>query len=79
MVRRVAAAAAVALATATVAVLPAAPAQARACKIDHMCTTYYYSDSSYTTIVGSLYEECDGSRYTWGTRTSHFTFSEVPC
>ncbi|MBO4209179.1 DUF6289 family protein [Micromonospora echinofusca] len=77
MLRRTLAAAT--LGVAAIAVLPGAPAQARACMIDHQCTTYYYSDSSKTTIVGSLYEECDGSRYQWGTRTGYLTFTEVPC
>lgn len=77
MIRR--AAAALVLTASVLAVLPGSPAQARACMIDHQCTTYYYSNSSMTTIVGSLYEECDGSRYSWGTRTGYLTFTEVPC
>jgi hypothetical protein len=77
MIRR--ASVALVLAASVLAVLPGSPAQARACRIDHQCTTYYYSDSAHTTIVGGLYEECDGSRYSFGTRTGYLTFTEVPC
>ncbi|MEV0003244.1 DUF6289 family protein [Micromonospora sp. NPDC050980] len=77
MIRRAIAVTVVALGAS--AVMPAAPAQARFCMPDHQCTTYYYSDSSHSTQVGSLYEECDGSRYSSGRRTGYFTFSEIPC
>ncbi|SCL16638.1 hypothetical protein GA0070616_1071 [Micromonospora nigra] len=77
MIRRTLAAATVA--AGIFALLPGAPAQARACMIDWQCTTYYYSDSSRTTIVGALYEDCDGYRANWGTRTAHVSFTEVPC
>ncbi|MEU8106629.1 DUF6289 family protein [Nonomuraea muscovyensis] len=68
--------AALTLATVTVA---SAPAQARACKIDHFCDTIYYSDSAHTTAVGGKREDCDGTVQTWGRRTGYLTFTEVPC
>ncbi|MDG4803751.1 DUF6289 family protein [Micromonospora sp. WMMD980] len=77
MIRRAIVVAAIAVFVSVV--VPGSPAQARACKIDHQCTTYYYSDSSHSTQVGSLYEECDGSRYSSGRRTGYLTFSEIPC
>ena len=60
-------------------VVPAGPAQARACMIDHQCTTIWYSDATRTTQVGGLYEECDGYTFRWGSRTAHITFDEIPC
>ncbi|MEV2241891.1 DUF6289 family protein [Micromonospora sp. NPDC049891] len=77
MVRRTLAAAT--LAVGVFALLPGAPAQARVCALNYQCTTHYYSDSSHSTIVGGLYEECDGYRFSWGVRTSHIDFTEVPC
>lgn len=62
-----------------VVAIPAAPAQARVCKMDHECYTTYYSDFSHTTVVGGIYEGCDGTRISWGQRTAHVTFVETPC
>ncbi|WP_188196442.1 DUF6289 family protein [Nonomuraea sp. SYSU D8015] len=67
------------LAAATVAAVTSSPAAARACKIDHVCYTVYYSDSSRTTVVGELVVGCDGERSMWGTRTGFYDFSESPC
>lgn len=55
------------------------PAQARACQWEHRCTTTYYADSSRTTVVGELFEDCDGTRSFWGTRGASPTFTEQPC
>jgi hypothetical protein len=62
-----------------VLVVPASPAQARACQIDYYCTTTFYSDSSRTTVVGRLTEDCDGARYFWGSRGHNARFVESPC
>ncbi|WP_018349799.1 DUF6289 family protein [Longispora albida] len=70
---------ALAVAALIAVVVPAVPAQARACRIDHFCTTAWYSDSSYTNHIGGMYEECDGSVYTWGQRTGYVVFRESPC
>ncbi|GAA2834068.1 hypothetical protein GCM10020220_023780 [Nonomuraea rubra] len=58
MIRRALLAAA--LAAATLGVLPVAAANARACRIDHYCTTTYYSDAALTNAVGGKQEDCDG-------------------
>ncbi|HVD88785.1 MAG TPA: DUF6289 family protein [Jatrophihabitantaceae bacterium] len=60
-------------------VIPVGPAHARACMMNHQCTTIWYSDATQTTQVGGLYEECDGFTFRWGTRTAYVTFDEVPC
>lgn len=76
MFRRILLATALGIAVVTV---PAASAQARACMIGYECYTTYYSDSSHTTVVGGLYEGCDGTRSSWGQRTAYATFVETPC
>ncbi|MEV7226242.1 MULTISPECIES: DUF6289 family protein [Polymorphospora] len=70
---------ALALAAATVVALPAAPAQARYCQMNHWCTTLYYTDGSLTTAVGGVYVECDGYQFQWGEWTPFVTFEEHPC
>lgn len=62
---------------AAVIVTPA-PAQARICKIDHECYTTFYSDSSHTTVVGTLYENCQSEPTMRGVRSSFWTFREHP-
>jgi hypothetical protein len=79
VLRRILLAGALTVGTAAVAVLPAAPAQARACIIDHYCYTTWYSNAAHTSVVGELYEDCDGTRTSWGTRSGYVTFVEVPC
>ncbi|MED7926450.1 DUF6289 family protein [Nonomuraea sp. LP-02] len=66
------------LATAAVTAATATPAQARACQIDHHCVTTFYSDGTYTTVVGQLFEDCAGNRSMWGTRGIP-VFVETPC
>ncbi|WDZ86171.1 DUF6289 family protein [Micromonospora cathayae] len=77
MIRR--AAVALVLAASAFAMIPGSPAQARACRIDFECYTTYYSDASKTTVVGSLYESCTGTRYFDGVRTGYLTFQETRC
>lgn len=79
MVRRILLAGALAAGTTLAAVLPAAPAQARACIIEHYCYTTWYSNAAHTTVVGQLYEDCDGDRTSWGVRSPYVTFVETPC
>ncbi|MGY0236552.1 DUF6289 family protein [Longispora urticae] len=79
MIRRTVIAGLIAATATLTLVAPASPAQARACRYDHFCTTIWYSDASRTVRVGSMYEECDGSVYISGTRTSYMTFRESPC
>lgn len=76
MIRR--AIVALALAAATFVVIPAGPAQARVCAIEHVCTYVYYSDASMQSVVGALTVGC-GYYSLWGTQTSHFSFYESPC
>ena len=76
MIRRALLAVLVALATLTT--VTSAPAHARACRIDYHCETTYYSDGSYTTVVGAKYEDCVGNESHWGTR-GYPVFVETPC
>ncbi|WP_019871200.1 DUF6289 family protein [Salinispora oceanensis] len=64
---------------ATVLVSPAAPAPARACTFGFECYTTFYSDPSHTSVVGSLYEDCQGEPTMLGTRSAFKTFQEYPC
>ncbi|MGN9845864.1 DUF6289 family protein [Nonomuraea sp. H19] len=77
MIRRALVAAA--LAATALVVLPSGPAHARPCRIDHYCTTTYYSDSARTNAVGGKQEDCDGTTRTWGVRGPYQTFSERSC
>lgn len=70
--------AAVLAVTAFVAV-PGSPAQARACKIDHICYLDFYSDSTHTTLVGGTLTYCDGETTSWGRRSGYQEFTESPC
>ncbi|GHJ43195.1 hypothetical protein Cs7R123_05370 [Catellatospora sp. TT07R-123] len=79
MLRRLGLAAALVTIGSVAVVLPGAPAQARACTIDHYCYTTWYADAAHTSVVGQLYEDCGGSRSTWGTRSGYATFAETPC
>jgi hypothetical protein len=67
------------LGLATVAAVGATPAYARACMLDYSCVTTWYSDNTYTTVVGAKYESCVGDSYMWGVRSGHPTFVETPC
>jgi hypothetical protein len=79
MLRRVLVAAALAVSATATAVLPAAPAQARACTINHYCYTTWYSNAAHTTVVGGKYEDCDGDITQWGVRSAYITWSEHNC
>jgi spermidine/putrescine-binding protein len=79
MLRRAIAAALLATAATATAILPAAPAQARACTINFYCYTTFYADSAHTVVVGQKYEDCDGTMSMWGVRSPYLTFSENPC
>ena len=77
MLRRVLMTAAL-VATAVLAV-PGTPALARACPLDWYCHWVYYSDSTYTTVIGERVTGCSGDSYTWGVRSSHQDYTESPC
>lgn len=79
MLRRAITAATIAAVATAAALVPAAPAQARACIIQHECFTTWYSDSSRTVVVGGKYEDCFGNISTWGVRSAYITFEEYPC
>jgi hypothetical protein len=57
----------------------ASPAQARFCKIDHQCYLTFYSDNTYTTVVGYDFTNCVGDVVSHGVRSSYQTFDEIPC
>ncbi len=76
MIRRLLA---VALATSAFVVVPALPAQARACMLGHTCTTTYFTDASQSTVSGVLHEDCEGNRTLTGTRSGWPIFVEDPC
>lgn len=41
---------------------------------------YWYSDATYTTVVGYEYlNECDGSYQFWGVRTSYLSWFRTHC
>ncbi len=79
MLRRALAAIALAACATVTAVLPAAPAQARACQIQHICIMTWYSDASRTVVVGEKFEDCGGDVSMWGVRTPYYTMTEDPC
>ena len=64
---------------ACVLIVPASPAQARACQRFYHCITTYYSDPSHTTVVGRMTDDCRGESAFWGTRGNSLTFFEAPC
>jgi len=63
----------------TVLAAPGSPAQARACPLDWFCHWVYYSDSTYTTVVGERVVGCSGDEYSWGVRSYHPDYTESPC
>ncbi|MEU4233554.1 hypothetical protein AB0F17_55510 [Nonomuraea sp. NPDC026600] len=76
MIRRASLAVLLALGTLTVI---SSPAHARACRIDYHCETYYYTDSTRTTLTGIKYENCVGDETWVGTRGSYPEFYETLC
>ena len=79
MLRRVLVAATLAVSATVTAVLPAAPAQARACTLNSYCVTTWYSNAAHTTVVGGKYEDCNGTTSWWGTTSGYITFREYNC
>jgi len=79
MLRRALTAAALATLAGAAALVPAAPAQARACTINFYCYTTFYSNASRTVVVGQKFEDCVGNMSMWGVRSPYLTFSENPC
>ena len=39
----------------------------------------YYSDGSYTNLVGERILFCNGSTWSWGIRTSYYYTTSYPC
>ena len=68
-----------ALVAATVVAIPSSPALARACPLDWSCHWVYYSDSTYTTVVGERGVDCAGGSYSWGVTSTHQDYTESPC
>jgi hypothetical protein len=58
---------------------PGSPAQARACPLDWACRWIYYSDATYTTVVGASDTSCSGDNQSWGRRTAYEMYTEAPC
>ena len=79
MVRRSLILASATVISALTLIVPASPAQARACRVDFYCTTTFYADSTRTTVVGELYEDCNGDRSFWGRRGADPLFIETRC
>jgi len=69
--------------TATAFAVPvvATPAQAiPICKADYQCIDWYYSSSTYTTLVGSTYHFCNGTSSTIGQVTGYIRVeNDGPC
>jgi hypothetical protein len=40
---------------------------------------YYYSDATFTEVVGEYYMECDGSPQHWGVRTAYVQADSWDC
>ena len=49
------------------------------CKAGYQCIRWYYSDSSYTTLVGSTYRFCDGTTSTTGQITGYVRVENDLC
>jgi uncharacterized protein DUF6289 len=79
MVRRSIVAVLMAAGATVAAIVPAAPAHAVACTIQHYCYTTWYTSAAKTVVAGQKYEDCNGNTTTWGTRTPYVTFTENPC
>jgi hypothetical protein len=71
------------ISTAAVFAVPAVatPAQAIAiCKANYQCIRWYYSSSTYTTLVGSTYAFCNGTSSTIGQITGFIRVeNDGPC
>lgn len=57
---------------------PSAQAYAM-CKVGYQCIRWYYSDATYTTIVGNTYAFCDGTSSTTGRITGFVRVENDPC
>jgi hypothetical protein len=79
MIRRILLATALTVAAVGVAVAPATPALANACPLGNECETNFYSDGTHTTLVGSIFVDCQGNTEQWGVRSGYQTSSRQPC
>jgi len=83
MIRRRTIVLAALISTAAAVAVPvvATPAQAIAiCKADYQCIHWYYSSSTYTTLVGSTYLFCNGTSSTIGEVTGFIRVeNDGPC
>jgi Family of unknown function (DUF6289) len=83
MIRRRTIVLAALVSTAAACAVPAVatPAQAIAlCKADYQCIYWYYSSSTYTTLVGSTYLFCNGTSSTIGQVTGYIRIeNDGPC
>jgi hypothetical protein len=83
MIRRRTIVLAALVSTAAACAVPAVatPAQAIAlCKADYQCIYWYYSSSTYTTLVGSTYLFCNGTSSTVGEVTGFVRVeNDGPC
>jgi hypothetical protein len=43
------------------------------------CETTFYSDATFTTIIGERIKTCSGSVFTWGTTSPHKIHACEPC
>lgn len=41
--------------------------------------TLYYSDATYTTVIGERYIPCDGQTWSWGTTSAYYETSTESC
>jgi hypothetical protein len=46
---------------------------------DHDVITEYYSDDTYTDLIGERIIFCDGTRFAWGTTSVYRITYTVPC
>lgn len=44
-----------------------------------LITYTFFSDATYTEIVGGYRKECDGKVTSWGQRTNYYIYREDPC
>jgi hypothetical protein len=83
MIRRRTIVFAVLVSTAAAVAVPAVATPAQAlpiCKADYQCIHWYYSSSTYTTLVGSTYLFCNGTSSTIGEVTGFVRVeNDGPC
>jgi len=52
------------------------PANARGCV---SYTMYYYSDATWSTVIGYYYRPCEGLPYSWGSTSQYKNLEEHDC